>query len=84
MEAYMSSNFNPSNKAAFAFRSTFADTMSDKLLIQSEMQSGWHSSPSDANDHLSIKNGMGQVTGHYYKDGSIKDFNGSLNWLTKK
>ena len=55
--------------------------MGKSLLDQARLESGWHISPSDSNTHLTIKNASGNVTGHYYADGSIKDFNGSLGWL---
>jgi len=77
----MSHQFNPQRPASFAFRQVFAESMAERLLTQADMQSGWHGSRSDANTHLSIKNAAGQVTGHYYKDGTVKDFNGSLGWL---
>jgi hypothetical protein len=56
----------------------------EELLRQSRLDAGWHQSRSDANDHLTIKNVNGVVTGHVYPDGSIKDFNGSLEWLRNK
>jgi hypothetical protein len=77
----MSFSFNPGSAASGAFRMTFAESMGERLMIQSELQSGWHSSRSDANEHLSIKNSNGDVTGHLYRNGGIKDFNGSLGWL---
>jgi len=80
----MSFEFNPSRRASAGFRILTANSMAERLMIQSELQSGWHVSPSsDMNTHLSIKNAAGQVTGHMYRDGSIKDFNGSLGWMMK-
>ena len=79
----MSAPFNPSPGVCGAFRMVTANSMAERLLIQSELQSGWHTSPSDFNNHLSIKNSMGNVTGHCYSNGIIKDFNGSLGWLKK-
>jgi len=75
--------FNPSNRASNVFRLVMANSMAERLIVQSELQSGWHTSPSDPNIHLSIKNAAGDVTGHMYPNGVIKDFNGSLAWMGK-
>ena len=77
----MSKPFNPSPSVSAAFKLVTANSIGERLTIQSELQSGWHSSRSDANNHLTIKNANGKTTGHYYENGMIKDFNGSLNWL---
>ena len=79
----MSKPFDPSSKVSIGFRITTANSAGEALSIQSELQSGWHSSPSDFNNHLTIKNADGNVSGHYYSDGSITDFNGSLGWIKK-
>ena len=75
--------FDPSNRASSAFRIVMANSMAEALIAQSELQSGWHTSPSDPNVHISIKNAAGDVTGHMYPDGGIKDFNGSLAWMRR-
>jgi len=51
------------------------------LLEQARKESGLHTSQSDLNPHLTVRNAAGEITGHYYPDGSVKDFNGSLAWL---
>jgi len=65
----------------------FEKTMAGWLLEQSQKESGWHSSRSDLNEHLSIKNQDREVIGHLYKDGTIKGTNhggsGSLSRLMK-
>jgi len=78
----MNSSFNMSPLASGAFRVTMANSMAEALAVQSELQSGWHQSKSDSNEHLTIKNVEGNVTGHLYRDGTIKDFNGSLGWMS--
>jgi hypothetical protein len=77
----MNISFNPGRAASNAFRLTMADSMAERLMVQSELQSGWHTSPSDSGQHLTIKNANGAVTGHISRDGTIKDFNGTLGWL---
>ena len=51
---------------------------------------GWHTSLSDSNRHLSIRNAEGEITAHLYSDGVIKGVNsrdrmqgksGALSWL---
>lgn len=62
-------------------------SLAQRILDQAARESGWHSSRSDNNDHLSIKNSNGKVTGHAYEDGMIKgtnqDGSGSLGWFQK-
>lgn len=69
------------------------NSMANRLLEQARRESGWHTSRSDQNPHLTIKNALGQVTGHVYQDGSTKGVNtrcsstgssDSLAWLLKK
>ncbi|MBI2124482.1 hypothetical protein HYT92_01695 [Candidatus Pacearchaeota archaeon] len=55
-------------------------SMSEKILEQFIKESGWHTSRSDDNEHLTIKNSDRRVTGHLYKDGTIK---GTNPWLLK-
>ena len=64
-------------------------SMAERLLEQCQKESGWHTSRSDSNVHLTIKNAEGKVTGHFYKDGAISGVNngelsGGLPWLLKK
>jgi hypothetical protein len=47
-------------------------SFTERLLEQARKDSGWHSSRSDSNAHLSIKNADVTVVGHLYPDGSIK------------
>ena len=66
---------------------TTEKSMAQMLLNQAKKESGWHSSRSDSNTHLSIKNADGTVIGHIYKNGTIKGTNqngtGALPWLLK-
>lgn len=68
------------------------DSIAKKYLEQMKRESGMHTSRSDENNHLSIKNSDGKVIGHMYEDGSIKGTNsmpddqgksGALPWLQK-
>lgn len=52
------------------------------LIEQALRESGMHISRHDENPHVTIKNADGKVTGHWYPDGSVKDFNGSLGWIS--
>jgi len=60
--------------------------LGESLLEQSKVESGLHSSESDSNDHLTIKNADEDVIAHYYSDGSIKSTSSKadsdLIWLT--
>ena len=62
-------------------------SMAELALRQFGKESGWHSSRSDINDHLTIKNSEGDVIGHAYKNGMIQGTNqggsGALPWLIK-
>jgi len=60
----------PANIRRFAL--LFSDSMIQRLLIQAEIESGWHTSRTDENPHLTIKNASGVVVAHYYHDGSYK------------
>lgn len=63
-------------------------SMAERIIEQARSDSGLHSSRSDQNDHLSIKNADGTVIGHMYPDGMIKGTNeggsGALRWLQKR
>ena len=63
------------------------ENMAEAILNQAKKESGWHSSPSDDNEHLTVKNSNGLVIGHIYKDGTINGTNnggsGALSWLLK-
>lgn len=75
------------NDAVQRTEDTFNRPLGATLLGQSRRESGWHSSPSDDNKHLTIKNSDGRTTGHYYEDGSIKSFGelgGGTDWLVGK
>lgn len=78
----MSFEFNPSNDSSMAFRSVFGEvSMGEHLLRQSmEDKAGYHISDDPVN-HYDIRNSQNQITGHLYRDGSVKDFNDSLGWL---
>ena len=62
--------------------------MAQQALEQFQKESGMHTSRSDSNNHLSVKNQDGKVIGHMYEDGSMKATNqngaGALSWLMKK
>ncbi len=62
--------------------------MAPRVFQSSINDAGFHSSPSDLNDHLSIKNAEGTVIGHDYANGLIKGTNqegsGALSWLMPK
>lgn len=64
--------FRPTTPALRSFSLLFTDSMMQRLLLQAEIESGWHSSPSDENPHLSIKNALGVVVAHCYRDGGYK------------
>ena len=62
-------------------------SMAQIALEKFQKESGWHSSSSDLNEHLSIKNADGKVIGHFYSDGIVKGTNekgsGTLSWFLK-
>lgn len=47
--------------------------MGEQLLQQAENDAGWHESPSDRNEHLTLKNADGDIQAHVYRDGSWKN-----------
>lgn len=63
-------------------------SMAERAIFQAKGDAGMHTSKSDLNKHLSIKNSEGTVIGHMYADGSVKGTNeggsGALSWLMKK